>query len=329
MPTIQTSPSYSLAQKTVTVIGGTGFVGRAIIERLARAGAQIIILARNGERAKRLKPLGDVGQISVIAGNALDEETLRSAITPADYVINLVGILAPSGRQTFEAVQAKLPEMIARIASETEVAQLVHLSAIGADTKSPSIYARTKAEGERTSATVQRCGDFAPSIIFGTGDGFFTRFGQMAMVAPALPLIGGGKNKMQPVYVGDVAEAVMVVLCTASIKGDVFELGGPASYSFAELMRFTLKAVGRKRGLINIPFAVMALPAAFASLLPNPPLTSDQLRLLKIDNIVSPRAKGFKQLGITPTSIDMVVPEYLAPFARAAGLARVLMTARQ
>ena len=149
MPTIQTSPSYSLAQKTVTVIGGTGFVGRAIIERLARAGAQIIILARNGERAKRLKPLGDVGQISVIAGNALDEETLRSAITPADYVINLVGILAPSGRQTFEAVQAKLPEMIARIASETEVAQLVHLSAIGADTKSPSIYARTKAEGER------------------------------------------------------------------------------------------------------------------------------------------------------------------------------------
>ena len=315
MPTIQTSPSYSLTQKTVTVIGGTGFVGRAIIERLARAGAQIIILARNGERAKRLKPLGDVGQISVIAGNALDEETLRSAITPADYVINLVGILAPSGGQTFEAVQAKLPEMIARIASETEVAQLAHLSAIGADTKSPSIYARTKAEGER--ALLRQFKDaviLRPSIIFGTGDGFFTRFGQMAMVAPALPLIGGGRNKMQPVYVGDVAEAVMVVLCTASIKGDVFELGGPASYSFAELMRFTLKAVGRKRALISIPFAVMALPAAFASLLPNPPLTSDQLKLLKIDNIVSPRAKGFKQLGITPTSIDMVVPEYLAPF---------------
>jgi len=315
MPTQKSSLSCNLAQKTVTVIGGTGFVGRPIIEKLARAGAQIIILARNGERAKRLKPLGDVGQISVIAGDALDEQTLRSAITPADYVINLVGILAPSGKQTFEAVQSKLPEMIAKIASETGVEQLVHISAIGANAKSPSKYARTKAEGERAllrqfkGAVILR-----PSIIFGAGDGFFTRFGQMAMVAPALPLIGGGKNKMQPVYVGDVADAVIAVLGNAGIKGDIFELGGPASYSFAELMRFTLKAVGRKRALISIPFAMMALPAAFASLLPNPPLTSDQLKLLKIDNIVSAKAKGLQQLGITPKSIDVIVPEYLAPF---------------
>jgi len=315
MPTQKSSLSRNLAQKTVTVIGGTGFVGRPIIEKLARAGAQIIILARNGERAKRLKPLGDVGQISVIAGDALDEQTLRSAITPADYVINLVGILAPSGKQTFEAVQSKLPEMIAKIASETGVEQLVHISAIGANAKSPSKYARTKAEGERAllrqfkGAVILR-----PSIIFGAGDGFFTRFGQMAMVAPALPLIGGGKNKMQPVYVGDVADAVIAVLGNAGIIGDIFELGGPASYSFAELMRFTLKAVGRKRALISIPFAMMALPAAFASLLPNPPLTSDQLKLLKIDNIVSAKAKGLQQLGITPKSIDVIVPEYLAPF---------------
>ena len=216
--------------------------------------ARVIILARNGERAKRLKPLGDVGQISVIAGNALDEETLRSAITPADYVINLVGILAPSGRQTFEAVQAKLPEMIARIASETEVAQLVHLSAIGADTKSPSIYARTKAGGER--ALLRQFKDaviLRPSIIFGTGDGFSHALPDGdGCASPAA--IGGGRNKMQPVYVGDGVEAVMVVLCTVSIKGDVFELGGPAS-SFAELMHFTLKEA--VRALISIPFAVM------------------------------------------------------------------------
>ncbi len=315
MATQHSSPPRNLARKTVTVIGGTGFVGRAIIEKLAKAEAQIIILARNGERAKRLKPLGDVGQISVIAGNALDEATLRSAIAPADCVINLVGILAPSGTQTFDATQAKLPEMIARIASETGVEQLVHLSAIGADAKSPSQYARTKAEGERgllrqfPDAVILR-----PSIIFGAGDGFFTRFGQMAMIAPALPLIGGGKNVMQPVYVGDVADAVMAVLQQGNIKGDIFELGGPAKYSFAELMRFTLKAVGRKRALVNIPFAMMALPAAFASLLPNPPVTSDQLKLLKIDNVVSAKAKGLEMLGITPKSIDVIVPEYLAPF---------------
>lgn len=304
-----------LSDKRILVIGGTGFIGRSIVEQLAQGGAQITILARNGERAKRLKPLGVVGQVSVMAGNAWDESTLLTAIETADCVINLVGILAPSGAQSFEATQAKLPDLIGKLAAENHVQKVIHLSAIGADVKSPSQYARTKAEGERNllrrfpQAVILR-----PSIVFGPGDGFFTRFGQMAMVAPALPVIGGGKNKMQPVFVGDVAAAVMKVLVDDKITGEIFELGGPAIYSFKELMAFTLKAVQRKRALISIPFAVMSLPAALASILPAAPITLDQLKLLKRDNVVAKKAKGLAELGIQPTAIDVVVPEYLAPF---------------
>ncbi len=303
------------SDKKIAVIGGTGFIGRSIVERLAQTGAQIIILARNGEKAKRLKPFGAVGQISVVAGNACDEETLSSVIQAADVVINLIGILAPSGAQTFDATQAKLPDMLGRIAAEAGVQKIIHLSAIGADVKSPSQYARTKAEGERN--LLRRFPDaviLRPSIVFGPGDGFFTRFGQMAMIAPALPLIGGGKNKMQPVYVGDVADAVLKAVSDDKIKGEIFELGGPASYSFKELMAFTLKAVQRKRALISVPFAVMSLPAAMAPLLPAAPITLDQLKLLKVDNVVSKKAKGLQDLGINPTAIDVIVPEYLAPF---------------
>jgi len=304
-----------LADKKIAVIGGTGFIGRAIVERLAQKGAQIILLARNGERAKRLKPFGVVGQISVVAGNACDEDVLARVITQADIVINLVGILAPSGAQTFETTQAKLPDMIGRLAAEAGVQKIVHLSAIGADVKSQSQYARTKAEGERN--LLRRFPDaviLRPSIVFGAGDGFFTRFGQMAMVSPALPLIGGGRNKMQPVYVGDVADAVLKVLNDDKIKGELFELGGPAVYSFKELMAFTLAATQRKRALVSIPFAVMSLPAAMASILPAAPITLDQLKLLKVDNVVSKGAKGLAELAVEPTAIDVVVPEYLAPF---------------
>ena len=305
----------NLSGKTITLIGGTGFVGRALAEKLLSADARVIVLARNAERAKRQKTGGAIGQLTAVPGNALNDEDLLSVIAPADIVINLVGILAPSGRQTFSALQAELPGRIARMATETGTASVVHVSALGADLKSPSVYARTKAEGERAllrqfaQATVLQ-----PSIIFGPGDSFFNRFGQMAMLAPALPLIGGGTSLMQPVYVGDVADAVLAALTTEEARGQIYQLGGPQTYSFAELMRFTLECVGRRRLLLPVPYSVASLPAAFAGLLPNPPLTLDQLKLLKVDNVCKKSAPGLADLGIAPTAIEGVVPAYLMPF---------------
>ena len=304
-----------LSQKTIAVIGGTGFVGRAVVEKLAATGARILILARNTERAKQLKVFGAVGQISAVAGNALRDEDLAAVLGPADMVVNLIGILAPSGSQKFESLQAELPGRIGKMAAQHGIEAIVHLSAIGASLKSPSLYARTKAEGERSLLRqFPEAVILQPSVIFGPGDGLFARFGQMAMLAPALPLIGGGRNLMQPVYVGDVADAVVASLADVSAKGRIYMLGGPHHYSFADLMRFILKATGRRRPLISVPFSVMAIPAFFASFLPNPPVTPDQLKLLKTDNICSKSAPGLAELGITPTAIDAVVPEYLAAF---------------
>ena len=215
-----------LSQKTIAVIGGTGFVGRAIVEKLAATGARILILARNTERAKSLKVFGAVGQISAVAGNALNDDDLAAIIEPADMVVNLIGILAPSGRQKFETLQAELPGRIGKMAALKGVKNIVHISAIGASLKSPSLYARTKAEGERAllrqfpSAIVLR-----PSVIFGPGDGLFARFGQMAMLAPALPLVGGGRNRMQPVYVGDVADSVVAALTGKATHSQIYQLG--------------------------------------------------------------------------------------------------------
>ena len=304
-----------LSRKTVSIIGGTGFVGRALTEKLLKAGARVIVLARNGDRAKQLKTGGTIGQLTAIPGNALNDDDLLSVISPANILINLVGILAPSGQQTFSALQAELPVRIGRMAKNAGCQQIVHISALGADLKSPSIYARTKAEGERgllrqfPDAVILR-----PSIIFGPGDNFFNRFGRMAMFAPALPLIGGGTNLMQPVYVGDVADAVLAALATEESKGRIYQLGGPQTYSFADLMRFTMTCVGRRRPLLPIPFSVASLPAAFAGLLPNPPLTLDQLKLLRADNVCRKSAPGLNDLGITPTAIEGVVPDYLMPF---------------
>ena len=302
-----------MKNKIVTVIGGAGFVGRSVVEKLAKQGARVIILTRNTNKAKALKPLGDVGQITAVSGDALDDDVLRSVIAPADMVVNLVGILAPSGKQSFAATQAQLPARIAAIASEHKVQKIVHLSAIGADLKSKSRYAASKAEGERavlrgfSPVTVLR-----PSIIFGPGDGFFNRFGQMAMMAPALPVIGGGKNMMQPVFVGDVADAVVVALRDHKTDDQVYELGGPNSYSFKRLMEMTCAAIKRPRPLLPVPFGVMHLAASFLQLLPNAPVTRDQLYLLEQDNVVGKKAKGFAELGLKPQSVEAHISDYLA-----------------
>ena len=313
---------------TVAVIGGSGFVGRATVERLARAGKQVIVLCRNSERAKYLKPMGNVGQITLVAGNALDEAVLDSVIRPADAVVNLVGILAEGGGQRFDELQAQLPERIGALATKHGLQSVVHVSAIGADSQSPSNYAKSKAAGEAglrkaySPAVILR-----PSIVFGPRDDFFNRFAAMAMIAPALPLPGGGKMRMQPVYVEDVVGAIMAGLglgagkLAKSPEGKIFELGGPDIFSFRQLMEITLLQIQRRRLLLSVPFFALSCGAAVAGLLPNAPITLDQVRLLKRDNVVDKAALTLADLGITATCVDAVLPTYLERY-RPGGLFR-------
>ena len=301
---------------TVAVIGGSGFLGRATVERLARNGKRVIVLCRDAERAKYLKPMGDVGQITIIAGNAQDARALDHVIASADAVVNLVGILAEGGDQRFDTLQGKLPGLIGAATARHGLKALVHVSAIGADAKSASRYAQSKAAGE---AAVRKAFPASvvlrPSVIFGPRDNFFNRFASMAMIAPALPLPGGGVMKMQPVYVNDVAEAIIVALGVARSKfspeGKTYELGGPEIYSFKQLMTMTLRHSERRRALVPVSFGLLSFGATFASLLPNPPITRDQVKLLKHDNVVGKRAKGLADLGIVATSAESVLPSYL------------------
>lgn len=314
--------------ETVAVIGGSGFVGRAVIEKLAQAGKQIIVLCRNSDRAKFLKPLGRVGQITIIAGNAQDDEALEKVLAPANAVINLVGILAETGAQRFDSLQAELPRRIGLLASLHNHHSVVHLSAIGADPESTSYYAQSKAAGESgLKAAFPKAIILRPSIIFGPRDKFFNRFATLAQIAPALPLPGGGNMRMQPVYVGDVAGAILAGLgigekkLRKQVEGRTFELGGPDIFSFRQLMELTLKYSRRRRLLLPVPFLALNAGAVVTGFLPNPPVTRDQLRLLQIDNIVDPGAMKLLDLGITANAIDVIVPSYLARF-RPGGLFR-------
>ena len=314
-------------ERVATVFGGSGFIGRYIVKRLAKEGWVVRVAVRDPGAAHFLKPLGNVGQIVPMPVRIQDRESVEWAVKGADAVFNLVGILYESGRgQRFEDVQHTGAGQIAQVAAEVGVKGLVHISAIGADETSESSYARTKALGEKAvrqafpDATILR-----PSIVVGPEDGFFNRFAAMARVSPALPLIGGGKTRFQPVYVGDVADAAMAAVHETAAKGQTYELGGPRVYTFKQLMELMLKVIRRKRLLLPIPFEVADMQARIAQLLPKPPLTRDQVKLLKNDNVVASDAKTFADLGITPQAIEVILPRYLdryrvgGRFARAAG----------
>ncbi|OAI44313.1 3-beta hydroxysteroid dehydrogenase [Rhizomicrobium sp. SCGC AG-212-E05] len=313
----------------VTIFGGSGFLGRHTVRALARAGWRIRVATRHPGRGFFLRPLGTVGQIDFVKCDVADEDSVVAAIRGADAVINLTGILFQKG-QTFEDVQAQGAAHIAKAAADAGATMLVHVSAIGADADSPSEYAVTKAEGEKSvreffpNAVILR-----PSIIFGPEDGFFNKFAGMARFLPVLPLVGGGHTRFQPVFVGDVAAAIVQTLSSPSARGRTFELGGPSIYSFKELLQMILRETGRKRLLLPLPFALAGVKAAFLQLLPNPVLTMDQVNLLKKDNVVAPTAAGLADLGITPTSVEAVIPSYLWRFrakgeyaADAAGLSQ-------
>jgi NADH dehydrogenase len=314
--------SRSHANEVATIFGGSGFVGRHTVGALAKKGWRIRSASRRPDLAGYLQPMGDVGQIMAVQANLRDEESLRRSVRGASAVIISVGVLANTGRQTFKALHAEGPRLIARAAREAGVKSLVHISAIGADAKSNSRYARTKAEGEAAvlaefpGAVILR-----PSIVFGPEDSFFNRFASMARIAPLLPLIGGGRTKFQPVYAGDVASAVAAVLDSRGAPAAIYELGGPEILTFRELLDRTQAYAGRHRGYISLPFWYAKLTAALTWPLPSAlrPLTVDQVRSLEHDNIVSEAAKKERRtlagLGVEPLhSISAIVPEYLERF---------------
>ncbi len=307
----------------VTVFGGSGFLGRHAVRALAKRGWRVRAAVRRPDLAGHLQPMGGVGQIMAVQANLRYPDSVMRAVEGADAVVNLVGILFESGRQSFDRVQAEGPGVIAKAAQRAGVSHLVHVSAIGADSESPAVYAQTKAAGEAAvlrempSAIILR-----PSIIFGPEDNFFNQFAAMARVFPALPLIGGGETRFQPVFVGDVADAIALGLEGKAKPGAIYELGGPAVKSFRQILEYILAETGRNRALIPIPFPLAELQGRLLGMLPKPLLTRDQVLMLKSDNVVSAAAiaegRTLEGLGLAPASIEAIVPGYLYRF-RAAG----------
>jgi NADH dehydrogenase len=306
--------------RLVTVFGGSGFLGRHIVRALCKRGYRIRVAVRRPDLAGHLQPLGRVGQIHAVQANLRYPASVQGAARGADIVINLVGILYERGRQRFTTVQAEGPGIVAEAAVQAG-ARMIHVSAIGADPDSPSQYARAKALGEQA---VRQAADqatiFRPSIVFGPEDDFFNRFAAIARLSPVLPLIGGGGTRFQPVFVGDVAEAVARVVDEAAPGGLTYELGGPDVKTFKELMQFVLASTGRRRLLVTVPYRLAEFQAWFLRLLPKPLLTPDQVRLLKVDNVVSAAAeqegRSLHGLGIEPHSIAAIVPSYLWRFRK-------------
>jgi uncharacterized protein YbjT (DUF2867 family) len=298
----------------VTVFGGTGFLGRHTVRALAKAGKRIRVAVRYPNKGFFLPPMGTVGQIALVKCNAREEDQVAAAVAGADSVVNLTGILSPGGEQSFEAVHAEAAEHIAAAAKAAGVRTLVQVSAIGADAESDSGYASSKGDGEaRVRAAFAGAAILRPSIVFGPEDNFFNRFAAMARMSPALPLIGGGHTKFQPVFVGDVAAAIARCVDDAGLGGKTYELGGPTVYSFKELMEIVLRETGRKRLLVPLPFALASLNAMVLQFLPGKLLTPDQVTLLKSDNVVT-GADTLASLGIVPTSVEAEVPAYLWRF---------------
>jgi len=305
------------SSKLVTVFGGSGFLGRHIVRALANGGWRIRVAVRKPNLAHFLTPMGRVGQIQLLKTNILREDSVRAALREADAAINLVGILYQTGNQRFDSIHAEGAARIARLSSELGVGRLLHVSTLGADPESTSKYARSKAAGERAvreafpTATILR-----PSVVFGPEDDFFNKFAWLARLSLVLPLIGGGRTRFQPVFVGDVAQAAARVLSAPGSAGETFELGGPEIMTLKEIMELVLKVTQRNRILMPVPYPLARIQAAFLGMLPKPLLTLDQVRLLQSDTVVSDGARGFRDLKITPEAAEAIIPSYLWRFRK-------------
>lgn len=301
----------------VTVFGGSGFVGRAVVKRLAKAGWRIRVAVRRPEQAGFLRPMGDVGQIALIQANLRHGPSVKAAVAGADAVVNLVGILSESSRQRFDLLHARGAGRLAEEARAAGVGALVHVSALGADAEAASVYARSKAAGEvAVRQAFSRAVILRPSVIFGPEDKFFNRFAGLARDLPVVPVIGG-ETRFQPAFVGDVAAAVVAGLTAPPADLAIpYELGGPEVLSFRQILAYVLEVTERRRLLVPVPWPVAGLLAAATGWLPGAPVTSDQLKLLKVDNVVRPGNPGFEAFGVVPTAMEAVVPAYLQRFRR-------------
>lgn len=308
--------------KLVTVFGGSGFLGRHVVRALAKRGYLVRVACRRPDLAGHLQPLGNVGQIQAVQANLRVRWSVDRAVQDADHVINLVGLLFETGRQSFDAVHDFGARAIAE-AARAAGAGLTHVSAIGAYAESESGYARTKAAGEKAVLeTLPEAVIYRPSIVFGPEDGFFNKFANLARFLPALPLIGGGNTRFQPIFVGDVAEAIARSVDGKVAGGKIYELGGPQQLTFKELLQETLHTIDRKRLLLPLPWWLASLQGKILGMLPNPLLTADQVILLQRDNVVSDAAKTegrtLAAIGIQPATLASILPSYLWRY-RAAG----------
>ncbi len=310
------------SDRVITIIGGSGFVGRHIVRALARRGYRIRVACRRPDLAGHLQPLGNTGQIMAVQANVRYPASLAAACEGAYAVINLTGVLHSGGAQSFDAVHVFGAEASAKAAKAARARVFIQMSAIGADEASGAEYARSKAEGEkRARAGFPGAIVLRPSIVFGPEDSFFNRFAELARFSPFLPLIGGGHTRFQPVFAGDVGEAVARLVDAGEADGKTYELGGPEALTFRQLMRFTLDTIGRNRLLVTLPWGIARIQAAIMGLLPNPMLTTDQVEMLKHDNVVSEEARREQRtlegLGITPQGIEGIVPGYLYRYRKA------------
>jgi uncharacterized protein YbjT (DUF2867 family) len=306
-------------RKIATVFGGSGFIGRYVVQRLANRDYVVRVAGRHPSAARFLQTQGRVGQIVPLAASVTDKQAVARVVAGADLVVNLVGILAERRSGDFTRIHAEGAANVAKAAAAAGVEGLVHLSAIGADPDSPAAYGRSKAAGEAAvraaclTATILR-----PSIVFGAEDQFFNRFAGLARLLPIMPVVAGG-TKFQPVYVGDVADAVLAAAERDDAPGRTYELGGPRVATFRELLRYVLEVTGHRRPLVELPEALVKLQVALGRLLPNPPLTADQLLMLQRDNVVAEGADGLAALGIAAKAMEAVVPGYLARFRPGGG----------
>lgn len=332
-----------MARRVITVFGGAGFIGRHVVRRLAKAGWVVRVAIRHVDEAMYLKPMGDPGQIVPWGADVTNRASVEAALRGAEAAINLVGILAGN----FQKVHVEGAKTVAEVAAAQDLKALVHMSALGADEASDSAYARTKAQGEQAvRAAFPDAVILRPSVVFGSMDHFFNRFASMARFSPALPVIGApafpraregggldlfgdGGPKMQPVWVGDVAEVAVRGLTDKSMRGQTYALGGPGIYSFKELMQLTLKHTRRKRLLFPMPYWLATVEAWFLEKLPKPLLTRDQVTLLRHDNVVPDGAKGFADLGIKPASVEAILPSYLHRFYTPEARERIKEEVRQ
>ena len=318
----------ALSNKVATIFGGTGFVGEQIVRELAKLDYTVKVASRTPEKAYFLRPAGVVGQIVPVAYDPADPDSIKEIIKGSDCVFNCVGLLYEKGKATFQKAHIDLPEIIAKACAAEKVGRFVHVSALGIE-KSKSKYAKTKLEGEKkVSEHFPNASILRPSLVFGPDDSFFNMFASMALFLPALPLIGGGKTKFQPVYVGDVADAAIRTITHPAYggtnpQGRIYELGGPEIVTFEEIYDRLFSVINRKRLKFPLPWGLAKLQAGIMSILPNPPLTPDQVVSLKTDNVVSDEAYKLEDLEIEPTGMSLILPTYLNRF-RPGGRGKIL-----